>query len=123
MRTHAVNRLPYLKHRIARLTRKLDQLESLSKSYWRARRGIFLSGALLALLVLYFAGGRCALVLALVFIVLFTVVVVYHNRVLESIRRYKLLIQLNNVQIARIQLDWQQMPATEILQSEKNHPF
>jgi hypothetical protein len=120
---HCLNRLPCLEYRIARLKRRSEQLERLSKKYWLARRLIFLCGSFLALIVWRFAGATSALFIAALTVLVFAVVAVFHNRVRESIRRNGLMLQIKNVQIARINLDWDQMPPTDLSPAEPNHPF
>lgn len=119
----STDRLQGLERTIVRLAQRREQLETLSKKYWRARRAIFLIGALLALLIWYFVGGTVALIVALVFVLLFTGVAIYHNRVRESITRHELMLEIKNVQVARIKLDWEHLPPTEHLSRDPNHPF
>lgn len=118
-----MNRLRPLQNRIERLSRRSAQLGRLSKKYWLARRAIFGSGAVLALVVWQLTGGRSALVLAGLFLIAFIIVAVFHNRVLESIKRTSLMLEIKKVQIARINLDWHQMPLTDSSTPLPDHPF
>ena len=117
-----VDREQFLQASIARLRRRSNQLESLSRKYWFARRFIFIVGAVLALIAWQFAGGTVAVLSVFVFATIFTVVAIYHNRVRESIRRSELMTQIKDVQIARIKLDWDHLPPADQL-PEPNHPF
>ena len=117
------NRLQRVQLMIARLERRSQQLEQLSKKYWRVRRVLFLTGALLSILILQIAGGKTGLLVAAVFVVLFAGVVIYHSRVRESINRNRLMLEIKNVQMARINLDWEHLPATDYLHSQPDHPF
>jgi hypothetical protein len=118
-----MNRLRPLQNRIERLSRRSAQLERLSKKYWLARRSIFGAGAVLALVAWQLTGGRSALVLAGLFLITFIIVASFHNRVLESIKRTSLMLEIKKVQIARINLDWHQMPLTDSSTPEPDHPF
>ena len=117
------SRLLTLERTIARLTLHSEQLETLSGKYWRARRAIYLTGSLLTLLTWYLAGGTTALILALVFVVLFAGVATYHNRVRDSITRHGLMLEIKNVQVARINLDWDRLPLADQSPRETDHPF
>lgn len=121
--TQSVNRLQRVQLMIARLQRRSTQLERLSRKYWRARRVIFLTGAVLTLLILQLAGGAAGLFVAAVFTALFSGVAIYHNRVRESINHNSLMLQVKKVQIARINLDWEHLPDTDNLPSQPDHPF
>jgi len=117
------DRLQGLERTIARLTRRHAQLEALSNKYWRARRVIFVIGAVLSLLIWYFAAGTAALIAALLFVLLFTIVAIYHNRVRESIIKNGLMREIKRVQVARINLDWDHLPPTDQSSRDLNHPF
>src|SRR5262245_12436445 len=123
-KTHqSTNRLPSLERAIARLTRRRKQLATVSRKYWRARRAIFLTGSVLALVAWHFAGGPVALILALAFVFVFAVVAIYHNRVRESEHRYGLMLEIKDVQVARLNLDWEHLPPETQSPRDPEHPF
>jgi MutS domain V len=117
-----VNRLQSLQNRIARLERRSEQLELISRKYWLARRAIFISGSLLALITWQF-GGKIGLFVAAIFVMVFVVVAIFHNRVREAIARNSLMLHIKNVQVARINLDWQHLPLVDHTPPDTNHPF
>ena len=113
-----------LDKQIARLGRRADRLNVISGKYWTARRIIFIAGALLALAFCNFAGSTSAWIVAALLGIVFSTVTVFHTRVRDSLTRNTLLIEIKQVQIARIQLQWERLP--EIDQSRRpdaNHPF
>src|SRR5258708_6542367 len=105
-----MTRLQQLEKEIARLGRRADQLNVISGKYWTARRIIFVSGALLALAFCNFAGTTSAWFVAAVLGILFLIVTIFHSRVRDSLTRNSLLIEIKQVQIARIQLQWERLP-------------
>jgi len=117
------NRLQRVQLMIARLERRSQQLERLSKKYWRRRRVIFLTGSVLSILIWQIVAGTTGLFVAAGFVVLFTGVAICHGRVRESINRNGLMLEIKNVQMARINLDWEHLPATDYLHSQPDHPF
>ena len=119
-----MTRLQQLENQIARLRRRTDQLNVIGGKYWTARRVIFISGALLALAFCNFAGTRSAWVVAALLVVVFSIVTMFHSRVRESLTRNSLLIEIKQVQIARIQLQWERLPeADQSRLPDTNHPF
>jgi len=119
-----MTRLWQLDRQIARLERRADQLNVISNKYWTARRVIFVAGALLALAFCNFAGTTSAWIVAALLGILFSIVTVFHTRVRDSLTRNGLLIEIKQVQIARIKLDWEGLPG--INQSrfpDTTHPF
>ena len=117
-----MTRLQQLDHQIARLKRRAEFLQAISRRYWNARRAIFIAGALLALAFCSLAGTRAAWVLAGLIAILFTVVTVFHNKVRDSLTRISVLIDIKQVQIARIRLHWDRLPPIDPV-STGDHPF
>src|SRR6185369_4165479 len=118
-----IDRFELLQKRIARLSRRSAQLELWNRRYWLTRRLIFVCGLLLTLLVWHFAVGKAALAIAGLCVIAFSLVAVHHNRVRESVKRTELMIDLKQIQIARINLDWDNLPATTQSTQKQDHPF
>jgi hypothetical protein len=118
-----MTRLEQLDKHIARLRRRGERLNGISRKYWIARRIIFVSGALLALAFCNFAGSTTAWFVAALLAILFSVVTIFHTRVRDSITRNSLLIEIKQVQIARINLDWDRIPAELSEPPIAGHPF
>ena len=102
-------RLRSLENRIARLKRRAEQLERISNKYWRVRRVLFFCGGLLTLFFCKYSGWTAGWVSAS-FVAVFWVVAVYHRRVRDSIAGNSLMLNIKQIQVARIHLDWDQMP-------------
>src|SRR5262245_35336322 len=119
-----MTRLQQLNRQIVRLARRADVLNAISRKYWNARRIIFIAGVFLALAFCNFAGGKAAWFVAALLAILFSIVTVYHNRVRDSLTRNALLIKIKEVQIARIQLDWDRIPTGDSATTPlAGHPF
>ena len=115
--------LKLLESRIARLKRRAEQLKEVSSKYWTVRRVIFVCGLLLAPFVCKFFGTAAAGILAACLSLGFWVVTVYHKKVRDSIARNSLMLDIKQVQVARIRLDWDQMPHGDQSIPESGHPF
>jgi len=112
-----------LEHRIARLRARAQQLESLSSKYWVARRVLLICGTLLALLSCKLAGSTTGLILTALFLAVFVLVAIYHNRVRDSITRNALMLNIKHVQIARIKVDWEHLSRSDQTPPDPGHPF
>jgi len=99
-----------LDKQIARLERRARTLNEISKKYWTARRIIFVCGVLVGLAFCNFAGSTAAWLVAGLLLAIFSVVTFFHTRVRNSLTRNSLLINIKQVQIARIRLDWDKIP-------------
>ena len=119
-----MTRLQQLEKQIARLERRAKTLNEISKKYWTARRIIFIAGALLASAFCNFAGNRLAWFIGGIFVMIFSVVTFFHTRVRKSLTRNSLLIDIKQVQIARIRLDWDKIPPGDAsAHPVSGHPF
>jgi len=118
-----MTRFEQLDKQIARLRRRGELLNQISRKYWNARRVIFVAGALLALAFCNFAGSTMAWFVAALLAILFSIVTIFHTRVRDSITRNSLLIEIKQVQIARINLDWDRIPAADADLPIAGHPF
>jgi len=119
-----MTRSEQLDKQIARLRGRAVGLNEISQKYWIARRIIFICGVLLALAFCNFAGTKTAWFFAVLVTIAFSVVTVYHNRVRDSLTRNSLLIEIKQVHIARIHLDWERIPPADPASSPAaGHPF
>ena len=115
--------LKLLESRIARLKRRAEQLKEISSKYWTVRRIIFVCGLLLAPFFCKFFGTAAGCILAAFFSLGFWVVTFYHKKVRDSIARNSLMLDIKQVQLARIRLDWDQMPHGDQSIPATGHPF
>lgn len=112
-----------LENRIARLKRRHERLENISNRYWKARRIIFICGVLLAPLLCNYSGGTAGILLAGSLLIAFCVVAVFHQKIRAGITKNSHIIHLKQIQIARIELDWDNLPIPEKASPDTGHPF
>ena len=117
-----MTRLQQLEKQIARLQRRTEFLDQISRKYWNARRIVFVAGALLALVFCNVSGSRAGWIAGGVLAILFGIVTIFHNRVRDSLTRVSLLIDIKQLQIARVHLNWDRLPPAE-QSAVADHPF
>ncbi|MBC8030219.1 MAG: hypothetical protein H7Z16_08915 [Pyrinomonadaceae bacterium] len=105
---------------IARLTRRGEQLEAISNKYWIARRIIFLCGAVLSLLSCRYSGVTAGWLLAVSLLIVFGIVAAFHKRVRDSISTNSLMLNIKQIQVARMHLDWDEFSSP--LQPQESPP-
>ena len=81
------------------------------------------AGLVIVFVVNHFVGGLYPWLLIGIFFTLFFVVVHYHNKVEESLKRHRIYGQIKKQLVARLRLDWAQIPNPHQVQSDGAHPF
>jgi len=113
-------------HALTRLVAKLDRVITLttaaSSRFTRWRLILFIVGAICTVALYkmgWYQAGNGALI---VFIALFLIVAVYHNRLESRLHRLRLWKQIKLVHLARLRLDWDHIPARPSSAPE-HHPY
>ena len=113
-------------HALTRLVAKLDRVIALataaSSTFTRWRLILFIVGAICTVAIYkmgWYQAGNGALI---IFIGLFLIVVVYHNRLESRLHRLRLWKQIKLVHLARLGLDWSHIPARPSSAPEQ-HPY
>ena len=105
-------RLHALDNQIHRLHRRIDALNQRSNRLSWVRLAIFLPGFFLAILVFFLAGWPWSLAIAFITLAGFSIAAYFHRQVERSITRHKIWLQIKSIHVARIRLDWGNIPST-----------
>ncbi len=116
-------RLRALENQIQRLNRRIDTINQRSNRLSWVRLAIFLGGFFLAILVFFPAGWPWSLATGLITLLAFSIVAYVHRQVERGITRHKIWLQIKTTQVARIQLDWANIPSISTKSSSADHPF
>ena len=104
-----------LEHHIRRISRKITLLETKRERFARYRAFILLSG-----IAFTYWTGWLSLLLA---IVLVTIEASYYSYIGRILRRHTLWREIKSTHLARIQLDWGNIPKPPQVQADEEHPF
>ncbi len=105
-----------------RLEQRLGALNQISDRFTWLRLALFVIGVAASAALFVWQGPWGFLAGALGFAALFLVVVARHNRVEASMARHKLWQQLKLAQLARMGLEWAQLPPSPF-EPRADHPF
>jgi ABC-type multidrug transport system fused ATPase/permease subunit len=112
-----------LTRHVERLANEIELLQELDQRYFWVRLVVLLAGAL-GLFIAYQSRQSNVLLLAvLVFMAVFSIVVYLNRRVRRSILRFRLSKQYFSNQLARMELDWEKIPAAPFYPPGEQHPF
>ncbi|MEX0719219.1 MAG: hypothetical protein WD059_01040 [Balneolaceae bacterium] len=122
-KTHKEKLKEHLNRQIERISRRISLLEGWSSKYSYTRLVYFFIG----ILILYFTSSVVGDVLFFLFLSLFLGgfiwLVIRHNRVRQNMDQLSFLRQVKEEQVARMNLDWQNLPAYSFNSELKNHSF
>ncbi|MFC2092571.1 hypothetical protein ACFLSV_01600 [Bacteroidota bacterium] len=110
------------KRQVHRLNDRLIFLERRSDRYSWNRLKIFVSFLVISILAFSFAGSIIGWLVITVGLVLFSVTVHFHNKIVYAISRYKIYIGLKSSNLARIKLNWENIPESKG-PTLNTHPF
>ena len=116
-------KLHTLRRHLERLERRLQRLEALSQRHTRIRVWIVLLGIATAMLVSRMLGDSAGGITAIIAVSLFVIVALSHGRVKTSISRHKLWHHIKATHVARMALDWTQIPLPQMTPLAAGHPF
>ena len=108
---------------IARIERKIDELDKASSQISRWRLGVFLAGILYSYFAINTLNSFLYTLLLFVFIIGFIVLIDRHLKVEKTLEKFKYLKQIKEEHIARYDLDWQRVPQKNLKGDYSEHSF
>lgn len=115
-------RLNMLERHVERVQNRMNKLEARSHQFWQMKLTLAFVGFALTV-TLFSRIPSLGMVAAVLTIALFIYTNRFHRKVDKSFVRYRLLRQLKETQVARLQLDWESIPPVQIRDTQTEHPF
>lgn len=115
-------RLDALQRQVSRVKGRIDRLEQVSNRLSWVRVTIFFVGLALAVLA-FFLVRWWALIIATVMLIVFNSVAYYQRRIDRSVVRHNVWVQVQAMQMARIELHWERIPGIATGEPGSDHPF
>ncbi len=115
-------RAKILKRHLGRLETRLAALAAVDHRFFLARLGaLLLGGAVLG--AVFWGSDRASLYVLICWLAAFAVIVFLHRRLDRTRARFELAARLTRIQLARLHLDWDEIPAAPEIPIERAHPF
>lgn len=121
--TEKAKRLHLLQHQSARLERRLVALRRRSDQFSRWRLGLFALGGLVSGASFLQWGPVVWLWVTAVAFIPFIVAVIVHRRIENAVVRFAIWQQMKQSHLARMTLDWPNLPAARPFPVPTDHPF
>jgi ABC-type multidrug transport system fused ATPase/permease subunit len=112
-----------LSRHLERLERKIDEFEELDRRYFWVRLSVLLGGVLAIFIAYLYRQSSWMIYAGLAFLVILSVVVYFNRKVKHSILRFSLSQNYFASQLARMDLNWTEIPSPGTSSSEGEHPY
>ncbi len=116
MNQRRAKRQKAIENQIHRLDNRITNLLALSRRLSWYRLAIFLIGGTLVFVSFFWINAKIAWLVAAVAAISFSIIAWHHHRLSRGIRRYQIWLEIKKSQIARMDLDWENIPRS-MLQS------
>lgn len=111
------------KERLENAKREENRLKTLNNRLTNRRLLVFLVGVILAGFFFYRKNSTTAICITAVFIMIFTLIMVWHNGVKKSLKRCQTLIGIYEDFLKRINGEWTEFPDTGTEFLSQDHPY
>lgn len=112
-----------IERQIQRLRKHIGELDRWSNTYGWIRVCIFFAGLLISLCLAFLIGWWIGILCFLIAMLAFSIMVYYQQRVDRSLTRHKIWLHLKEAEIARMRLDWHNIPDAYTPEQRVDHPF
>ncbi len=116
-------RITLLERQIERLQHRVDAYTPRSNFYSWTRVTLFFGGLVLAIILAILTTWWIALIVFAIIMLAFAIVAHYHSLVEGSISRHTLWRYIKSAHLARMRLDWDQIPTVDTPPVQEDHPF
>ena len=106
-------KIKYFEDQVQRLNDRLKFLEKRSDRYSWNRLKIFVSFIVVSVLSFLYAGSIIGWFVTAFGLGLFSVTVHFHNKIVYAISRYEIYIRIKSSNLARIKLNWENIPESK----------
>src|SRR5690606_10637656 len=112
-----------LRHYLARLERRIEAREALTRRLGTIRLGLVIAGAAIVYVAYQTIGDVVGGLLLVLFAGAFILTGIRQGRIDRSLDRHRRWLALKRTHLARLHLDWEQLPPSAIPVADFAHPF
>jgi MutS domain V len=116
-------KLKEIEEQIKRFKERLIKLEKKSRKLGTIKGVILLSYIILFLVSYFYLSLHFVIAFAVMFLVTFGILTMFHNDIDKGIRKQKIWIDIKSTYLARIKIDWQNLPPRRVVKQNNPHPF
>ena len=123
MNQRRAKRQKAIENQVNRLENRMRKLHALSRQLSWYRLAIFLIGGTLFFISFFWISEKSAWLVAATAAIIFSIIACYHHRLAKGTRRHQIWIQIKKSQLARMDLNWEKIPGSELQLPLSDLPF
>ena len=123
MNQRRAKRQKAIENQVNRLGNRIRKLHALSRRLSWYRLAIFLFGGTLVFISFFWISEKSAWLVAAIAAIIFSMIACYHHRLARGIRRHQIWMQMKKSQLARMDLNWEKIPGSELQLPLSDLPF
>jgi hypothetical protein len=123
MNQRRAKRQKAIENQVNRLGNRIRKLHALSRRLSWYRLAIFLFGGTLVFISFFWISEKSAWLVAAIAAIIFSMIACYHHRLARGIRRHQIWMQIKKSQLARMDLNWEKIPGSELQLPLSDLPF
>ena len=117
------SRLKQVEDQIKRFRERLAKLEKKSRNLGTVKAVILLSGIILFFVSYFYFTIYLVLAVSVLFLLTFGILTMFHNEIDKGIRKQRIWIDIKSTNLARIKIDWENLPVQKTNTLKSSHPF
>lgn len=112
-----------LERQLNRIDKQLERLNRWSRRISMYRLWTFLSGSVFTFLAIRYGSTWIGVFVPLLFLALFIALVAWHQKIERTHQKFDIWKNIRVTHLARMDLDWNNIPATGYFEEYENHPY
>ena len=112
-----------IESQVNRLGNRMRKMHALSRRLSGYSLAIFLIGGTLVFISFFWINEKSAWLVAAIAAIIFSMIACYHHRLARGIRRHQIWMQIKKSQLARMDLNWEKIPGSELQLPLSDLPF
>lgn len=116
-------RLKEIEEQIKRFRTRLSNLEKISRNLGTAKAFILLSGIIIFFIAYFYLTFHFLIVILALLLISFGTLTKIHNDIDTGIKKQRIWIDIKRTNLARIKIDWENLPEHRTQGKNKSHPF
>ncbi len=116
-------RIQEIENEVKRFQKRLNELESKSRNLGSIKAGILLTGIIAFFISFFYLSTLAVIIITAFYLICLGILTMFHNEIDNGLKRHRIWIGIKRTNLARIKIDWQNLPLRRNERANTHHPF